>query len=69
MKKKVYIKPEIESFSYRPEEGYANTVALHKDFMLLEGKDGSTLRAAEEVTEYTDDAGEWTTGDWIIESI
>lgn len=62
--KKPYIKPTIEVYSYMPEEGYASTVALYKDYILIEGDDHSSLRAAEEVSEYTDESGEWTTGEW-----
>ncbi len=62
--KKPYLKPQLEQYSYLPEEGYANTVALHTDYALIEGNDGSTLRASEEVGEYTDASGEWETGLW-----
>lgn len=62
--KKPYLKPMLEAFAYNPEEGYANTVALHTDYALIEGNDGSTLRASEEVAEYTDASGEWETGLW-----
>jgi hypothetical protein len=56
----------LEHYSYLPEEGYANSVALHTDYALIEGSDGSTLRASEEVTEVTDDGGEWMAGEWSI---
>lgn len=62
--KKPYLKPQLEQYSYLPEEGYANTVALHTDYALIEGNDGSTLRSSEEVSEYTDVSGEWETGSW-----
>lgn len=62
--KKPYLKPQLEQYSYLPEEGYANTVALHTDYALIEGNDGSTLRSSEEVSEYTDASGEWETGSW-----
>ncbi len=65
--KKRYIKPTLEAYCYSPEEGYANTVALKdktKDYILVEGTDASSLLAAEEVSEYTDASGEWTTGEW-----
>lgn len=62
--KKPYLKPLLEAYAYSPEEGYANTVALHTDYALIEGNDGSTLRASEEVREYTDASGEWETGLW-----
>ena len=62
--KKPYIKPTLEVYSYSPEEGYATTVALYKDYVLIEGSDRTTLRNADEVTEYTDNSGEWNTGEW-----
>lgn len=62
--KRPYIKPQLEIFSYMPEEGYANTVALHKDYVLIEGNDRSTQRASDEITEFTDDDGEYTIGMW-----
>lgn len=64
MKKKPYIPPVIEVYAYRAERGYAHSVALHRDYVLVEGDDRETLRAADEVSEYTDDQGEWTTGLW-----
>jgi hypothetical protein len=64
--KKPYLKPQLEHYSYLPEEGYANSVALHTDYALIEGHDGSTLRTSEEVTEVTDDGGEWMAGEWTI---
>lgn len=65
--KKVYVKPTIELFSYASEEGFALSVALHKDYVLIEGDAGDrTLRASEEVTEYTDAEGEYTTGIWTF---
>lgn len=54
----------LEDFSYFPEKGYATTVALHKDYILIEGNDHSTLRATDEVSEYTDGSGEWSAGEW-----
>lgn len=62
--KRKYIKPTVENYRYLPEEGYAATVALYKDYILIEGNDRTTLRAADEVSEYTDATGEWTTGEW-----
>lgn len=62
--KKQYIKPTLEAYAYSPEKGYAATVALYKDHILIEGNDRQTLRAADEVSEYTDAEGEWTTGLW-----
>lgn len=62
--KRQYIKPTLEAYLYTPEKGYAATVALYKDHILIEGNDRETLRAADEVSEYTDAEGEWTTGLW-----
>lgn len=62
-KKRKYIKPLLENFEYMPEEGFATSIALHKDYVLIQGDDSRTLRSAEEVTEYTED-GEFTTGLW-----
>lgn len=62
--KKQYIKPVLEVYGYSPEKGYAATVALYKDHLLIEGNDRETLRAADEVSEFTDASGEWTTGQW-----
>jgi hypothetical protein len=65
--KKRYIKPELEVFSYLPEEGYATTVALRNrttDYVLVEGTDRGSFLTADEVSEYTGSDGEWTTGLW-----
>ena len=64
--KRSYIKPFIEVFVYGAEEGFALSVALHKDYVLVEGEsDNRTLRASEEVTEYTDENGEYERGLWL----
>jgi hypothetical protein len=50
-----------------PEEGYATTVALRdrtSDYVLVEGTDRRSLLTADEVTEITDNTGEYTTGQW-----
>lgn len=62
--KKRYIKPQLEYYCYRPEEGYTSSVALQKDYVLIEGNDRRTQRASEEITEYTDNHGEFEIGDW-----
>jgi hypothetical protein len=63
--KKTYIKPSLEAYVYRPEQGFAKTpIYLYKDYALIEGDDQETLRSADEVTEYTDENGEYTTGLW-----
>ncbi len=65
--KKKYIPPTLELFEYMPEKGYANSqvVALHKDYVLVEGNDRETLRAVDEVTEYTDpESGQYEIGLW-----
>ena len=49
-----------------PEKGYKATIALNKDYVLIEGEsDNRTLRASEEVTEYTDESGEYERGLWL----
>ena len=62
--KKPYIKPTIETFLYQSEEGFARSIALYKDYVLIEGNDGSTRRTEEEITEITNDDGEYITGSW-----
>lgn len=67
--KKKYLQPTIEVFSYLPEKGYATTVAsrdyIDRDYVLIEGSDRQSLRNADEVSEYTDNNGEFTTGEWL----
>ncbi|MBR6291701.1 MAG: hypothetical protein IKR33_02760 [Bacteroidales bacterium] len=64
--KKKYIKPIVEQFLYMPEKGYAwsQPVALHKDYVLIEGDDRQSNMVSDEVTEYTDEQGEYSTGLW-----
>ena len=66
--KKTYLSPTLEVFNYSPEEGYAVTVALRdattNDYVLVEGTDRRSLLTADEVSEYTDNSGEFTTGEW-----
>lgn len=62
--KRTYVKPALEVYDYLAEEGYANTVALHRDYVLIEGNDNSTTRASEEITEITDGDGEYTASEW-----
>ena len=67
--KKRYLKPTVEVFLYSPEKGFAFSIALEnsthdRDYVIVEGSDRSSRMAAEEVTEYTDDAGQFTTGEW-----
>jgi hypothetical protein len=64
--KKRYLKPQLEVYLYQPEEGYANSVALHKDYVLIAGDDNTTQRSSDEFTEYTDNDGQYTTGDWLF---
>ena len=63
--KKRYIKPTIEVYRYMPEEGYANSqpVALHADYVLIEGDNREDLMVSDQVTEYTEN-DEYTTGAW-----
>ncbi|MBR3783439.1 MAG: hypothetical protein IKJ78_03090 [Bacteroidales bacterium] len=64
--KKQYIKPGLEVFRYQPEKGYRVSVALDKDYVLIEGEtDRRTLRASEEVTEVTDNDGEFERAIWL----
>lgn len=62
--KRPYVKPTLEVYLYSPEKGYYVSVGLHRDYVLIQGEDHNTLRASEEVTEYTDESGEFTVGDW-----
>lgn len=63
--KKSYIKPQLEVYTYSAEQGFAwSGVALHKDYILIEGNDRDTRRASDEVSEYTDNEGEYETGMW-----
>ena len=61
--KRPYVKPTLEVYLYSPEKGYYVSVGLNRDYVLIEG-DHTTTRASEEVTEYTNEAGEYTTGEW-----
>lgn len=62
--KRQYIKPEIEVFDYVAEEGFAISAALHRDAVLDEARDMNTMRASEEITEFTDAAGEYENDYW-----
>lgn len=62
--KRIYVKPALEVYDYLAEEGYANTVALHRDYVLIEGNDHSTTRTSEEITDITDESGEYTAAEW-----
>lgn len=62
--KRKYVSPALEVYSYLAEEGYAATVALHKDYVLIEGNNTDVLRASEEYAEVTDSYGEYETGTW-----
>ncbi|MBR0170646.1 MAG: hypothetical protein IJQ14_07410 [Bacteroidales bacterium] len=72
--KKRYIKPIVEIYCYSPERGYALTIGSSdpidngdpqqgRDYVIVEGSDRRSLRG-EEVTEFTDANGEYTTGLW-----
>lgn len=63
--KKQYITPALEVYSYLPEEGYKVSVALNKDYVLIEGNDNDGLRASDEITEFTDNNGEYERGSWL----
>lgn len=62
--KRHYIKPEIEVFDYVAEEGFAISAALHRDAVLDEARDMNTMRASEEITEFTDASGEYENDYW-----
>ena len=62
--KKQYITPALEVYRYLPEEGYKVSVALNKDYVLIEGNDNDGLRASDEITEFTDNSGEYERGIW-----
>lgn len=62
--KRQYIQPALEVYTYLPEEGYRVSVALHKDYVLIEGNDDDGLRASDEITEFTDASGEYERGKW-----
>ena len=67
--KKTYLKPSVETYLYLAEKGFAVSVALERntrdrDYVLIEGNDRSSMRASEEVTEYTDNGGQFMTGEW-----
>lgn len=62
--KRQYIKPEIEVFDYVTEEGFAISVGLRRDDVLEESRDFNTLRATEEITEFTDASGEYENDYW-----
>lgn len=60
-----YLAPIIEILEYQVEEGFATSgVTLQKDWRLDMDGDNSTLRTNEELTEYTDNQGEFITGSW-----
>ena len=47
-------------------------MALHdevRDYVLVEGTDRSSTLNSEEVSEYTDNTGEYTTGTWDFETL
>ncbi len=62
--KKKYIKPQIEAYRYSAEEGYSVSIALHRDYILIEGDDHNVMRSSDEMSEYTDASGEYSTGLW-----
>lgn len=67
--KRKYVSPALEVYSYLAEEGYAATVALHKDYVLIEGNNTDVLRASEEFANVSDDDGEYTSGEWDWSSV
>jgi hypothetical protein len=68
-KKREYIPPIVEHYLYQPEKGYAFSIANERatherDYVLIEGNDRSSYLASEEITEYTDNGGQYSTGEW-----
>lgn len=59
-----YTKPSIETHTYKADQGYSATVALHRDHVLVEGNDVSSTRTSEEITNITDSDGEYTASEW-----
>ncbi len=63
--KKSYIKPQLEVYMYSAEKGFAwSGIGLHKDYVLIEGNERETTRGSEELSEYTDNTGEYESGLW-----
>lgn len=62
--KYAYVSPKIEIYKYQAENGYANTIALHRDYVLVEGNDNNTLRSSEEISNMTDVNGEYVAYEW-----
>lgn len=62
--KRTYSKPTLEVYAYQAEKGYALSVALSKDYVLIEGDDRTTLRVTQKVTEVTDNEGGYVEGVW-----
>lgn len=67
--KRKYVKPLVEVFLYQAEKGFAFSIAKEnvtheRDYVIIEGSDRSSHIASEEVTEYTDNSGQFTTGEW-----
>lgn len=61
---KAYERPLVEVFEYTVEEGFAQSVAAENDWLLEYDGDMSTLRTGEELTEHTDNDGEFSTYSW-----
>lgn len=69
--KSIYIKPQIEVFTYRPELGVKVSVGndvnydeRKDDYVLIQGGDRSIMRTSDVYTEYTDNEGQYETGLW-----
>ena len=67
--KRKYLTPALEVYNYLAEEGYATTVALHKDYVLIEGNNTDVLRASEEFADVSDGSGEYMGGSWIFDNV
>ena len=62
--KREYSTPIIKVRSYAVEAGFAVTLALERDSRLEWAGDDETMRSHEELTELTDNSGEYTAGYW-----
>lgn len=62
-RRKTYLKPEIEIIEYLPEKGYASSIAVERDPLLIDNNDHSTMRTFEDINEFTQN-NENQTGLW-----
>ena len=62
--KRKYTTPSIEIRSYVVEAGFAVTLLLESDNRLEWAGDHETMRSQEELSELTDNTGEYSAGYW-----